>query len=70
MINTYILLYQYFDNQEILLVNQIDKIQERVLYRDSRQFTTEESQELLFAKIKLEMVRKIGSELLQMFQSL
>ena len=70
MLNAYILLYQYFDLQEIKLVNEIETLQERVLYRDPREFTEEETQQLLYAKIKLNFVRKIASELLQMFYTL
>lgn len=70
MLSSFILIYQYFDNQEVKLMDQINMIQARVLYRDGRHFTTEELQELLYLKIKLDFVRKIGSELLQMFQSL
>lgn len=70
MLIAYILLYQYFDLQEIKLVNEIETLQERVLYRDPREFTEEETQQLLYSKIKLNFVRKIASELLQMFYTL
>lgn len=70
MLNAYILLYQYFDNEEIKLLDQITQLQDRVLYRNGRKLSAEESQELTYAKIKLDFVRKIGSELLRVFQDL
>lgn len=70
MLSSYIILYQYFDAQEMKLLDQINGLQERCLYRKERNFTYEEAQELTYLKIKLEFCRKIESELLQLFYHL
>ena len=65
MLNNFVLMYQYFDNQEIKLLNQITSLQDRVLYRDARNFTIEEAHELAFLKVKLDFLRQIGADVLK-----
>ena len=69
-LNAYITLYQYFDAQETILIERIEQLQTAAIYRRERKLTAEEAQELAYCKIKLEFLRKIGSELLQLFQHL
>lgn len=65
MISNFVLLYQYFDNEEIKLLNKITDLQERVIYRDGRNFSDSEVIELAFLKVKLDFLRKIGSDILK-----
>lgn len=70
MLSPYILLYQYFENQELKLEQQILTIQDRVLYSKERNLSVDDINTIYRLKIKLDYVRKIGSELLKMFQSM
>lgn len=70
MLSVYITLYQYFDAQESKLLNQIEQLQERCIYRKERKFTVDEIQQLAYLKIKLDFCRKIEKELLQIFYTL
>ena len=70
MLSVYIVLYQYFDHQESLLLYQIEQLQEKVIYQQERKITAEESQQLTYLKIKLDFCRKIESEVLQILNRL
>lgn len=65
MLQSYVLIYQYFDAQEQKLVDQIEQLQTRVLYRDGRQFDEAEVSELRAAKIKLDFCRFIMRDVLR-----
>lgn len=67
MLNSYILLYQFFELEEIKLVESIEQIQSRVLYSDLRQLTVEETNDLYVLKIKLDFIRMISAKILKLF---
>lgn len=67
MISSYVLLYQFFENEEIKIVQQIENLQTRTLYRDCRKFTTEETHELYVLKIQLDLVRNLAKKILGLF---
>lgn len=67
-LNVYITLYQYFDAQERVLTDRIEKLQYRILYRNDRKISLDDLQELTYLKIKLDFCRKIDTELLKLFQ--
>ena len=53
MLSSYVLLYQYFDSQEKNLIDQINEIQSRCIYRDFRNLDESETIELMRLKIKM-----------------
>ena len=65
MLDNFVMLYQYFDNQEIKLLDKITSLQDRVLYRDARNFTIEEAHELAFLKVKLDFLHQICADVLK-----
>lgn len=67
---SFISIYQYFDSQEIVLKEKIESIQDRVLYNPERSFSSDDLQNLLFLKIKLDFCRKIEADLLKLLNVL
>lgn len=67
MKNDFALIYQYFDNAEIKLEEQIEKIQDRCLYRSGRELDYSEAQEIAYLKLKLDQLNSIEKDILKMF---
>lgn len=62
MIQLYVIVYQYLDSEETKLKYRLAQLD------DLRVKTIEDLQEIVYTKVKLQYLQKIGSDLLQLMK--
>lgn len=69
MFSPYVLIYQYFDAEEVRLYNQISYLRERICRSDPRHVPESDYEELIQLRSKLDYVRKICDDVLNLLKS-